>query len=176
MNTPRLVILRDKPTAGKSTTFKTFKKDRRLRNLIFVDFHSIKNRFDYLSDEQRKKLGKEVLFSVLKNIMPAKRDILIEEMSRDTIQINIKEEIKKGGYVIVVFQFEVSLETAKIRNVVRAKEKTHPLMNAKQLERLHEMHEEKFDKKGILVDTNLIDKKQVVEFIVNKLVHDGRKV
>jgi len=94
---------------------------------------------------------------------------MIEEMSRETIMKTIGKEVKKYNYKIIVFQFEISLETAYLRNLQRAKDKWHPFMKKEEMEKLHKMHEEKFDKRAILVDCNKLNKKQVVEFIVRKL-------
>jgi|GEM_PF-2862415 len=169
MINPRLIILRGKPTAGKTTAFHNLKKDKRMKNIIFIDFSSIKNKFNKFPDEERRKLGKQILFEKLKETMPSKKDILIEEMSKETIHKYLKKEIKKYNYKIIVFQFEISLETAYKRNVKRAKEKWHPLMTKEQLEELHKLHEERFDKNAVLINTERLNKKEVVEFIIKKL-------
>jgi predicted kinase len=169
MENPILVILIGKPTALKTTAFHNLEKDKRMKNFVFIDFSSIKNKFENLPDEERKKLGKQTLFKKLKEVMPSKRDILIEEMSKETINKYLEKEIKKYDYEIIVFQFEISLETAHKRNIKRAKEKWHPLMTKEQLEELHKMHEERFDKNAILINIEKLNKKQVVDFIIKKL-------
>ena len=169
MKNSKLIILRGKPTAGKTTAFHNLEKDKRMKNITFVDFSEIKNKFSKLPDEERKRLGKETLFKILKELMPSKKDILIEEMSRETINKYLGTDIKKYHYKIIVFQFEISIETAYKRNVKRAKEKWHPLMAKTELEGLHKLHEERFDKKAILINTENLNKKEVVNFIINKL-------
>jgi len=160
MKHPRLIILRGKPTAGKTTAFHNLEKDERMKDFIFVDFSSIKNKFEKFPDEQRRKLGKELLFKTLREIIPLKKDILIEEMSKETINKYLGENIKKYGYKITVFQFEISIETAYKRNVKRAEEKWHPLMTKEQLEELHKMHEDRFDKDAILINYREIKSKR----------------
>ncbi len=169
MINPRLIILRGKPTAGKTTAFHNLEKDEIMKDFIFIDFSSIKNKFKNFPDKERRKLGKEFLFKKLKEIMPSKKDILIEEMSKETIKKYLKNEIKRYNYKIIVFQFEISLETAYKRNIKRAKERWHPLMAKEELKKLHKIHEERFDKNAILIDTEKLNKKEVVDFIVKKI-------
>ena len=42
-------------------------------------------------------------------------------------------------------------------------------MTKEQLNELHKMHEDRFDKTAILVNTEKLNKKDVVDFIINKL-------
>lgn len=169
MKSPRIIILRGKPTSGKSTAFRTLREDARMKNFIFVDFPSMKERFNDLPNDKRKIIGKELLFYTLENILASQKDIILEEMSRDTLYKNLGRIIKKYKYDIIVFQFEVSLKTAYERNVKRAKDKWHVLMRKGELKELHRMHEDRLDKKGILVNTDKLNKKEVVEFIVRRL-------
>lgn len=160
--TPKIVILRGKPTSGKSTAFKALRKNKRMNDFIFVDHAAIKEAFG-------KELGKKILFFSLKEVMPSKKNIIIEEMSRETLKKNVGKEIKKFGYNIVVFQFEVSLKTAYKRDVIRAKAGEHKKMGKKLMDKMHKMHEERFDKEGIVIDTNKLNKSQVVDLILREL-------
>lgn len=169
MRKPIIAVLRGKPTSGKSTAFHTLKKNKKMKTWIFVDHCAIKDMLENLPDEERKKLGKQILFFTMNKIMPLKKNILVEEISREAILKNLKKEIRKYKYEIKVFQFEVSLSTAYKRNIMRAKQKWHPLMSKKWLKEAHEKHQKSVDVDAILVDTNKLSKKQVVEFIVRKL-------
>jgi predicted kinase len=166
---PRLIILRGKPTAGKTTAFHNLEKDKRMKNITFIDFSAIKNKFSKLPDEERRTRGKETLFKILKELIPSKKDILIEEMSKETIEKYLEKEIKKYHYKIIVFQFEISIETAYKRNIQRAKENWHPIMTKPKIEGLHKLHEERFDKEAILINTENLNQKGVVDFIAGKL-------
>lgn len=159
---PNLVILRGKPTSGKSTAYANLRKRKEMKEWLFVDHCALK-------DSLGKEFGKKALFSILKIIMPHKRDIIIEEMSKETLMKNISNYIGKYGYKIIVFQFEVSREMAYRRDVKRAKEKWHPFMGKRKINELHKIHEERFDKSAVLVDTNKLGKRKVVELILNKL-------
>lgn len=162
MKQPRIVILRGKPTAGKSTAWHALGQDKRMKDFIFIDFAKKKG-------ELGKDEAKKWLFEELKQKMLTGKDIIIEEMSEETLRKYIDKEIEENEYKILVFQFEISIETAHKRNFQRAEEKWHPLMEKEKLEELHKMHEEKFDKNAILVDCNKLDKEQVVELIIKKL-------
>ena len=158
----KLVILRGKPTSGKTTAFHTLKKRKELKDWIFIDFPKIK-------DKVGKEKGKLKLMEKIKKAMKTGESILIEEMSKETLNKYLSKEIKDCGYKIIIFQFEVSLDEAYKRDVKRAKDKWHPFMGKKQVDELHKMHEERFDEEAVLVDCNKLNKKEVVEFILKKL-------
>lgn len=158
----RLIILRGKPTAGKSTAFANLRKNKKMKEIIFIDHPELKKAFG--KDEAKKKLFAEIV-----DAMETGKDILTEEMSEETLMKNIGKEIKENSYKIVIFQFEISFETALMRNVERSKIGWHKLMTEQELKDLFKMHEEKFDKNAILVDCNKLNEKQVVEFIIKKL-------
>ncbi len=162
MTKPKLVILRGKPTSGKSTAYANLRKRKEMKDWFFID-HAV------LKRDLGKELGKKALFAVLRIIMPFKKNVIIEEMSKETVMKHIDNYIKKHNYRIIVFQFEVNRKIAYKRDVKRAKEKWHPYMGKKKIDKMHKMHEERFDKSAILIDTNKLGKRKVVEFILKKL-------
>ncbi len=167
---PRLIILRGKPAAGKSTAYATLRKHKKMKDFVFVDHCAFKT-------ELGKEGGKKKLFSELKKVMPSGKDILIEEMSKQSIMKNISKEVKKYNYKFVVFQFEISLKKSKKRDVHRVLSKGHDRkFILDNIEDLHKMHEEKFDHGGILIDTNKLNKRQVVRFIIKNLTKTLRRV
>jgi len=158
----KIVIFRGRPTSGKTTALRTLKKKKAMKEWIIIDHSEIKSRFG-------KKRGKLKLFELIKEAMMTGKNILTEETSRKTLNKHIGKDIKKYKYKILVFQFTVSTETAYKRDVKRAKAKWHPFMGKKKIEKLHKMHDERFDKKAILIDTDKLNKKQVISFIFKKL-------
>jgi predicted kinase len=158
----RIIILRGKPTAGKSTAFHNLQKRKEMKKFLFVDHCSLKNK---LGTEE----GKRALFLELKKLMPTRKDIIIEEMSKQTLRKNLNYYLKKYKYKIIVFQFEVSKEEAYRRDKQRAKENWHPRMGKKWVDKMHKFHEERFDRNAILVDCNKLDKREVVDFIIKNL-------
>lgn len=162
MKKPKLVILRGRPTSGKSTAYANLRKSKSMKDWLFVDHCAMKT---WLG----KDLGKKSLFAVLKVVMPSKKDIIIEEMSKETVRKYIYSYIKKYDYKIIVFQFTVRTQTAYKRDVQRAKTKWHPKMGKKWINETHKMHDERFDKNAVLVDTNRLGKRQVVDLILKSL-------
>ncbi len=129
----KLVILRGKPTSGKTTAFHTLKKKRVLKDWEFIDLSAMKNRI------KDKEKAKRKLFELLKISMRAEKDILIEEMSEKTARKYISYYIRKYNYKIITFQFEVNLKEAHKRNIQRAKDKWHSHMTKKELEDFSEI-------------------------------------
>jgi len=163
MKKPKLVILRGKPAAGKSTAYGTLRKKKAMKDWLFVDHCKLK-------EDLGKELGKKSLFAVLKAVIPSKKNIVIEEMSKKSIMESLKKEVKKYGYKIIVFQFEISLKKSKRRDIHRVLDKGHDRkFILRNIEDLHKMHNERFDKNAILIDANKLSKKEVVEFILGKL-------
>jgi len=162
---PKLVILRGKPTSGKSTAFHNIKKTKKLKNWVLIDFPKIKDMFS----EKDRELRKIALFAILKEVMKKKKNILLEEMSEETIRKYINNYIKKYKYKIIVFQFEVKMKTAYKRNIQRARDKWHPYIKKRKLKDLHKMHDDRFDNQALLVDCNKLSKKQVVDLILKKI-------
>jgi predicted kinase len=161
----KIVLLRGKPTSGKSTAFANIKASGKLKNWVLIDFPKIKDMFS----EKDRELRKLALFSMLKEVMKKNKNILLEEMSRETIMKYIGKYVKKYNYKIIVFQFEIILKEAYKRNVQRAKAKWHPYIIKEKLKALHRMHDEKFDKDAVLVDCNKLNKQQVVKLILGKI-------
>ena len=159
---PKLVILRGRPTSGKSTAFHNIKKRKEMKEWLFVDHANLKTNLG-------KELGKKSLFAVLKAVMPSKKSIIIEEMSEETLRKYINNPIKMNNYSILTFQFTVSTETAYKRDVKRAKDKWHPYIGKNKIKEMHDMHDERIDLKGILIDTNKLGKRAVVEKILKEL-------
>jgi predicted kinase len=159
---PRLVVLRGRPTSGKSTAWHSLRERKELKDWVFVDFCKMKETLG-------KEKGKVALFKELKDTMAFGENIMIEEMSKETLGKYVGGDIVKFGYEIIVFQFTVSTETAYKRDVQRAKDKWHPLMGKKLVKELHDMHDERIDKDGILVDCDGLGKDEVVELILKKL-------
>lgn len=159
---PKLVILRGKPTSGKSTAWHALRKRKELQDWVFVDHCSMKESLG------REKGGLR-LYKELKKVLKSGKNIMIEETSEKTIRKYINSEIEKFGYEIVVFQFEISFEEAKKRNVQRSKVGWHEFIEEKKLKSLHEYHDEKIDKNAVLVDGNKLGKEKVVELILKNL-------
>ena len=165
MKKPLLVLLKGKPTAGKSTAFRSLRYDARIKkDFIFVDHENLKS-------VMGKEEGKMALFDILRTIMKNRPNIMTEEMSGKTIMKYLGKEIKKYDYEIITFYFEIDIDKAHKRNKQRAKTGWHSLMEKQKLEEMHRYHieEHKDDINPIIVDCNKLNKKQVIELIAKKL-------
>jgi predicted kinase len=170
MKNPKIIILRGKPTSGKSTAFKSLRKEKNLSNWAFPDFAFIKDKmYDNLKDKERYELAKKSISAILKELMNSKKNIIIEEVSRNFLKNRVGYHIKKNNYKIIVFQFEVSKEEGYKRDIQREKDGWHPTMGKEWVDKTHKHHEKIADKNGIIVDTNKLSKKQTTKFILKNL-------
>jgi len=167
MKKPKLVILRGRPASGKSTAFAALKKRGEFKEWALIDFPELKSWFANIEDS--RELKKKALFVVLKEIMKKKNNILLEEMSRDTIMKYIGSYVKKHKYQITVFQFTVETKKAKRRDKTRVADPKHPHCQVVDIGGMHKMHDERFDKKATLVDCDILSKSKVVNLILNEL-------
>ncbi len=166
---PKIVVLRGRPASGKSTALENLRKKKEMKEWVILDFSGLKGNFDNLGAENRKEYSKIALFAILKDLMKTKRNIIFDEMSRDAIIKYVGKEIKKYGYNIVVFQFWVSTKKAKRRDKSRVSNPKHPHKKLLDIEGWHEYHDKNADPKGIFVDCDKLNKKEVVDFIVNRV-------
>ena len=158
----KLVILRGRPTSGKTTTLRVLKKRKELESWEIVDHSKIK-------ESLGKEKGKEKLHEILKELIKSRKNILTEETSRKTLNKYLGYYLRKYNYKIITFQFFVSTTSAYKRDIQRAKEKWHPKMGKKWIKEMHDLHDKRADPKGILVDTDKLNKKQIIDFIIKNL-------
>jgi len=170
---PKIVILRGGAGTGKSTAFenlKRLKKDN-LKEWVFIDHPSFKGFFNYLED--KNELQKKALWALMKELIKTKKNIILEEMSAKNIKKHLGYYLRKHNYKIIVLQFEVSnidLSYKRIVQRVKRKEGIHTKVYSKKFVLdTHEMHKKKFDSEGISINTTKLGKRQVVEFILNKI-------
>lgn len=163
MKQPRLVILTGKPISGKSTTFHNIRKLRALSKWIFIDHHEIEREVEDVEGTKQK------FFFELGKAMGTGRNIITEDTTRGELMIYLGEAIEKLKYKVIIFQFEVSLEEAKRRNKHREKNWQHHLIEDEELESAYKKSEKEFDKHAILVNTDKLNKKQIVDFILRKI-------
>ncbi len=174
MNKPKIVILRGKNASGKTTAFYnlrdySFKDKNILKNWIFIDNNSIKRMFSNLDDENWKDISKDILFYVLKKVLPLRRNVIVEETSKETLHKYLKKEIAQNNYQIITFQFEVSLKNAIERDKERVKTKQHIGLGKEKIEELRKIHEGSFDKESIVINTDKMNQEEVVNFILKNI-------
>jgi len=175
MKQPKIVFLKGGSNTGKSTAFRNLKKLRKsgkMKGWIFIDSTEFKSWFSYLED--KREVQKTSLFALIKQLMKHKKNIILEEMSAKTTIKHVKNYIKKYNYQLITFEFIVkNIKTAYLRDIKRVKNKEdrnqRKMLGENFILESHKIHQKKLDKNCIFVNTAKLGKRQVVEFILNKL-------
>ena len=167
MKNPKFVLLRGRPTSGKSTAFKNLKNNKELKDWFFIDHPVLKGMFNNL--ENNREIKKDALFGLLKGILKHKRNIILEEYSRPGLVKKIGYYLRKYDYKLIVFQFTIDTNIAYGREAERRKKKGKKPLGKKWIDEMHKMHDKRFDKKGILVDTKKLNQNKTVKFILDNL-------
>ncbi len=163
----KFVILKGTMASGKSTAFHNLKKMNEMKDWLFIDFPAIKQIFNNLSDEERKKLGKLAFFSILKEIIPLNKNIITEEISREAIQREFGEELIKYYYQIKVFEFGVSPGESYKRNIKRSVEKGLNPMSRKDMNEA--LLARKIEEDAVLITTDNLSELEIVNIILKNL-------
>jgi len=166
-----MVILRGMVASGKTTTLKNLRKNKKTKGWIIIDFNKLKRQFEHLGDEKRKAYGKIALFSILKNLMQTKKNIVFDEMSKEGVKKNLSHYLEKYNYEIIVFEFTVDLRKAVKREAERRNTRNLKPKGKKWVKKMHEERPKKYGvhSKGIIVNTSHLNQKQVVNFILKKV-------
>ncbi len=164
---PKFVILRGLPSSGKSTALNHLKVLPAMKEWIIIHRSELKNWFHRLED--KKEIADIALFSMLKEVLDHKKDIIIDETSRDQVMRYIGNKITKNKYEIIVFQFTADIKTAIERDARRVADPNHPHFRRINFKKLAKFHEENFDKTAVLIDTSILNEKQVVNRILKNL-------
>ena len=166
---PKIALLRGGAASGKSTAFEGLRKSGRLKGWAFIDHPWLKEGFKGMKD--KRELQKKALFGLMKPLMKEKKNIILEEMSAQTVRKQVGYYVRKYGYTFVVFQFEVA-SGAFDRNLARVRkgDKIHKkTMTRKFVDESHADHQRKVDREGIVVNTSEMGKKKVVGVILKGL-------
>lgn len=175
MEKPKIVFLKGGSNTGKSTAFRNLKKLKEkglLDNWVLIDHTELKGWFNKV--DNKRELQKIALFSIVKECMKQKKNILLEEMSQKTARKYLKNYIKKWGYELITFEFTVdNVNTSQLRDEQRVKNKEdrnqRKTLGQKFIAKNHEMHRNNLDKDCIFVNTSKLGKTQTVKFILKSL-------
>ncbi|MEA3329209.1 MAG: hypothetical protein U9Q06_00510 [Nanoarchaeota archaeon] len=175
METLKIVFLKGGSNTGKSTAFRNLKKLKEkglLDNWVLIDHTELKGWFKKV--DNKRELQKECLFSIIKDCMKQKKNILIEEMSQKTARKYLKNYVRKFGYELITFEFIVdNVKTSELRDLERVKNKEdrnqRKSLGQKFIAENHEMHRGNLDKDCIFVNTSKLGKIQTINFIIKSL-------
>src|SRR4030042_6195612 len=108
MTNPKIVLIDGMPTSGKSTT--SYNLAKKLPGWIFIDIWRIKDIFEplgYSTDldkEEAKKLidiSKDTTLNITKEIITrTQRNIILQEITKESLQEKLAEDLKKHNYEI----------------------------------------------------------------------------
>lgn len=173
MERSKIVFLKGGSNTGKSSAFRNLRKLKGfLDNWVLIDHTELKEWFKKV--DGKKELQKQALFSVIKDCMRQRKNIILEEMSQKTARKYLKNYIKKFDYELITFEFIVDdVQTSQLRDEQRVKNKEDKNQR-KELKKQfiaqnHEMHRNNIDKDCIFVNTSKLGKIQTVDFILNNL-------
>ncbi|MFO7711111.1 MAG: hypothetical protein R6V53_05090 [Candidatus Woesearchaeota archaeon] len=172
MEKPKIVFLKGGSNTGKSTAFRNMKKLGLLYNWVLIDHTELKEWFKKV--DNKKELQKQALFSVIKDCMNEKKNILLEEMSQKTARKYLKNYIRKLDYELITFEFIVDdFKTSQLRDEQRVKNKEdknqRKRLTKEFIAQNHEMHRSNLDKDCIFINTSRLGKRQTVNFILKHL-------
>jgi len=171
----KIIIIRGKVTAGKTTT--SYELAKVLPNWIFVDPWKIKEMFEPLGLKNReplKKASKKAMIEILKVVI---RDlginIIVQETTQSFIKKHLKNDLKKYNYKIFPFFLEVELKDAIKRDIQREK----PTMNLKKNVKTEEEWKNRIlpEKKDFIINTSDYEINEVVNLILKQINEKKRK-
>jgi|SRR3989344_156001 len=165
---PTILIIHGGMASGKSTITKALEKRLKLRKFVFIDRAYIKDiMLHHVRIEKVKlarSLSKSAVFSLVKELMPYKYNVLLQEERAPSIKKHLGKYIKKYNYRIKSFYFQCSLKTAQKRNLNRNKSP----VSFSFLKQMHEEHGYA-DKEDIIIDTEKNNISKTIKLILNEL-------
>ena len=168
---PIILLLKGGAATGKSSAFSNLKKEKVMNGWFFLDHPELKSWFEKMSNI--KELRKEVLFFSMKPLIKMEKNIILEEMSRETLNKYLGYYLKKYNYQIFTINFEVndvkkSIRRDKLR-VQRGTKHHLDILNKKYIEENHEHHLKTIDKYGIIINSSTMNQRAVVETILKHI-------
>ncbi|MFH1802159.1 MAG: AAA family ATPase [archaeon] len=165
MKESKIVVIRGYLAAGKSTTFENLKASQKMNEWLFLDFAAIRKMFNNNKNTQIE-FADRTFYASLRELVKTGKNILTQETSEDTIMKKIGPVIKKNKYRIIVIALTVSPETSYKRATARSKIKGKKPRTKKEVFDNYKARKLKLDKEGILMDTEKLTRKQVIDGII----------
>ncbi|HJX50810.1 MAG TPA: AAA family ATPase [Candidatus Nanoarchaeia archaeon] len=182
MTNPKIVLIDGMPTSGKSTT--SYNLAKKLPGWIFIDIWRIKDIFEplgYSTDldkEEAKKLidiSKDTTLNITKEIITrTQRNIILQEITKESLQEKLAEDLKKHNYEIYTVQLTVPFRQAIKRNIKRKKPTLNFLKDWDE-QRWEEKIKKKIKEGDIIVDTFKNKPEEVVKIIIKEIGEKPKK-
>jgi RNase adaptor protein for sRNA GlmZ degradation len=171
----KIVIIRGKVTAGKTTTSHELAKV--LPGWILIDPWKIKEMFEPLGLENReplKKASKKAIIEIMKVVI---RDIginiIVQETTQKFIKKYLRKDIKSKDYKIYSFFLDVELKDAVKRDIQRDKPTMHLGKGVKNEEEWKKRILP--DREDFIINTSKNTIKQVRDIILKQINEKPRK-
>ena len=175
MEIKKIIIIRGKVTAGKTTTSHELAKV--LPGWIFIDPWKIKEMFEPLALKNRdplKKASKKAMIEIMKVVVrDLNINIIVQETTKKFIEKYLKKDIKSKNYKIYSFFLDVEFKDAIKRDIQREK----PTMNIRKEVRNEEEWRNRIlpDKGDFIINTSKHTIKEVRDIILRNIKEKPRK-
>jgi len=170
MKPGKIVIIRGKVTAGKSTISHGLAKV--LPGWIFIDQWKIKEMFEPLDLKDRtplREISKNSMIIIMKGVIGKMGiNIIVQETSQDFIKRSLGTDLKKYNYKLYSFFLNINLKNAVKRDIQRDK----PTMRiGKKIKTNEEWEKTKAqpEKGDIVINTKNHNIKQVINIILKQI-------
>ena len=161
---PTILIIHGPMASGKSTVCSHLHD--KLKDYVFVDKAYIKDtmlkRLKKVDRQTAKDITNKTVYFMLEQIIPLKKNILIQELRAHSLEKHVGKLLKKYNYKIFSFYLECSVEEAKKRDITRKNgQSRHGL-----IEEMHAKHGYN-DPEDIVINTKENNVEKTVSIIIN---------
>ena len=176
MGERKIIIIRGKVTAGKTTTSHELAKV--LPGWILIDPWKIKEMFEPLGLKDRsvlKNTSKKAMVLIMREVIRNLGiNIIVQETTQKFVRKHLRQDLKKYNYKLYSFFLDIDLENAIKRDIKREK----PTMGiGKSIKTRAEWEKAKAqpDKGDFVIHTGKHKIKEVVDMILSEIKEKRRK-
>lgn len=171
----KIVIIRGKVTAGKTTT--SYELAKVLPGWIFIDQWKIKEMFEPLNLKDRTPLrfiSKKAMVLIMKEVIRKMRiNIIVQETSQSFVKKCLRKDIKKHNYKLYSFFLDVNFKDAIKRDLKREKPTMGLCKNIKTEDEWKRTKAQP-ERKDIIINTSEYNTNEVINIIL-KNINEKRK-
>lgn len=169
MEKRKIVVLRGYLAAGKSTTFNNLKKNKKMKDWVFLDFPVIRKMYNNFNEGIQINLADLTFFNIIKELLKTRKNILTQETSEERLIKELGKEIKKNNYEVDIIVLTISKETSLKRDTDRRKKKGIKSRTKKEVYDNYNKRVKKLSDGKLYIDTEKLSEKQVINKIMEKI-------
>ncbi|MFH1972537.1 MAG: zeta toxin family protein [archaeon] len=175
MGERKIIIIRGKVTAGKTTTSHELAKV--LPGWILIDPWKIKEMFEPLGLKNRsvlKNTSKKAMVLIMREVIRNLGiNIIVQETTQKFVRKHLRQDLKKHNYKLYSFFLDIDLDNAVKRDIQREK----PTMGLGKIKTSEEWEKAKAqpDKEDRVIHTGKHKIKEVVDIILSETKEKRRK-